>query len=177
MDINSLFKYKTFFQGDDWDFIITLPEFDATVYTLTYVFAKANVPSFSITSLPDNGSTFTFSVSNAVTSTYTPGLYYVSAILTDQAGKKQTAGQSEIQIKADISKAVNGDPRSQNKIALDEVEAALAAGAGSDVIEYTIGGRTVKKNRQGLLELRTFYLMRVRKEDGIPAIQNIYYNL
>ena len=177
MDIQSLFKYSFFYQGDSWDFFITLPDYDSSVYTLNYVFAKVNTPSFVVSSTVSTGTQFNFSVDSTVTSTYTPGLYYVSAYLTDGTGKKTTLGQSEILIKADISLAANGDPRTPNKIAFDDVEAALASGAGSDVIEYTVGGTTVKKNRQGLMDLRAFYLKRVRQEEGRLAITNTLYNL
>ena len=59
----------------------------------------------------------------------------------------------------------------------DECEEAIRAGAGSDIVEYTIGGRTVKKNRQGLLEMRSYFLKLVKKEEGIGGIQSIYFSL
>lgn len=178
MDITKLFPVTQFYQGDDLSFNISLPDYDPSNYSITYLFRKLNTEPFTITSTPAVNGSFLMEVAATITADYTPGLYYVSAYFIETAtGKKTTAGQTEIQIKADISQLTNYDPRSSNKVALDAVEAALASGAGSDVIEYTIGGTTVKKDRKGLLALRAFYLQRVKAEDGKPAIGNILYNL
>jgi hypothetical protein len=178
VDITKLFPVTQFYQGDDFSFNIYLPDYDSSLYSITYVFRKLNVDAFSITSTASLDGSFLMEVNATTTSDYIPGLYYVSAFLTETAtGKKTTVGQTEIQIKADISQLTNYDPRSQNKIALEAVEAALASGAGSDVIEYTIGGTIVKKDRKGLLALRAFYLTRVRAEAGKRAIGYIYNNL
>jgi hypothetical protein len=177
MDITKLFPNKIFYQGDSWEFSLNLSGYDSTLYTCSYVFKKAGSDTFSFSSTAGSDGSFAFSVASSVTATYAPGLYYVVAYLTELAtSKKFTAGNTEILIKPDLL-TFTGDPRSINRIALDDVEAALASGAGSDVSEYTIGSRTVKKNRAGLLELRNFYLLRVRAEMGISNLGQIFYNL
>ena len=155
---------------------ISLYNYDSSLYTLSYNFKKLGADTITLVATSVSGS-FTFSVTSATTATYTPGLYYVVAsVVETSSGNKTTLGQTEIQIRPDLS-TFNGDPRTAYKVALDDVEAALASGAGSDVQEYTVGGRTVKKNRTGLLELRNFYLQRVRVEDGKSTIGTISYYL
>ena len=176
MQLSKVFPIASLIQGDFWNFIVSLYNYDSSLYTLTYTFKKLGADTITINATSINGS-FTFSVASATTAAYIPGLYYVVASIVETAtGNKTTLGQTEIQIKPDMS-TFNGDPRTPYKIALDDVEAALASGASSDVQEYTIGGRSVKKNRAGLIDLRNFYLARVRAEDGKSTIGNIYYNL
>lgn len=85
-----------------------------------------------------------------------------------------TLGSTEITITPDPTLSSGGDPRSINRKALDDVEAALAAGAGSDVTEYTVAGTIIKKDRAGLLALRAYYLGQVRAEQGKPSIGTIF---
>jgi hypothetical protein len=176
MIVQDLFKNNMLYQNDDWDFSVFLPDYDCATWTLQYAFAKKDMEPFTIQSQAGTGSYFRFVVAAANTNK-TPGLYVVTCSILDQTGKKTTLGQSQVTIRADLSLAENGDPRSPNRIAFDDVETALASGAGSDVQEYTVGGTVVKKNRAGLLALRAFYLGQVRQEAGVPAIGVIKYYL
>jgi hypothetical protein len=151
--------------------------YDSTLWTCTYIFRILGSPSFSVASTPAGDGSFTVASPAATTATRLPGRYTVTALLTDGSGNKYTAGQAEIEIKPDVSILANSDPRSANRKALDDVEAALAAGAGSDVTEYTVAGTVIKKDRAGLLKLRSFYLLRVRAESGKPAIGTILASL
>ena len=151
--------------------------YDSALWTCTYVFRIAGQPAFTVVSTPAGDGSFSILATATTTATRTPGRYTVTALLSDGSGNKYTAGQTEIEIKPDVSILANADPRSANRKALDDVDAALAAGAGSDVTEYTVAGTLIKKDRAGLLRLRAFYLLRVRAESGKPAIGNILYNL
>lgn len=177
MIISNIFPNKTFYQGDTWAFSVFLQNYDASLYTLNYQFAKINIIPFTISSTINPGNDFVFNVSSTLTADYAPGIYTVSAKLTDSSNNKTTIGVTELEIKPDLSVIENGDPRSMNRKALDDIEDALALGAGSDVQEYTIAGSTYKKNRDGLLKLRAYYLVKVRKEMGISAIGVINYSL
>ena len=174
-----LFKQNIFQISDDWNWSIYIENLnlDTTGYTLTYVFKKQGINPIIVVSSSVSGNVFTFSVSNAITSLYKPGTYITTAFLTDNNGIKTTLGYSEAIFKADLSAEGVNDPRSHNRKALADVEKCLAEGAGSDVSDYTIGGSTVKLDRKGLLELRAFYLHRVRLEDGKPAVGTVLFNL
>jgi hypothetical protein len=175
MNIKELFRIDVLYQSDDWAFNVRLFDFDSSVNTLTYVFKIAGTAPFSLVSTPNGDGTFAFNVPAATTTTYLPGMYYVSAVLYGPNGPNgemitATLGQTEILIKANLSLEGTNDPRSNNKIALDQIEAALLASAGSNVVEYSTGGTTVKKDREWLLKQRAYYLHRVQMENGKPGI-------
>jgi hypothetical protein len=174
--IEKVFALPELTQGDDCVFSIRLGELSAADYTLSYVFKRNGLASFTITSTNNTGE-FLFSVICAVTSTYTPGNYYVAAYLIDGTGLKTTIGQSELCIKPNLASDGLLDPRSHYKQMFDDVEEALMAGAGSDVVEYSIAGTTMRMNRESLLKLRAFTLQRVKMEMGISAIGTINFYL
>lgn len=174
MDINYVFPARSWFQGDSISFSLRLKGFVPSEWVVTYTFKRAGAPSFSFSSTPAIDGTFLMEVSATDTAHWTPGNYYLVATISDGT-RRFTLGQIEAQVKPDLS--IVTDPRSANRKAFDDVEAALAAGAGSDVVEYTIAGTTVKKDRPGLLALRAHYLARVRAEDGKPALGNVLYSL
>jgi hypothetical protein len=173
---NSLWKNLSLFQGDDWIFTVQLLDYPASNYTLTYQWSRQGVSTFSVVSTPDNlTDIYQFSVPAATTATYTPGTYYVQAFLTDvDAGTKQTLGIQEGIVRANVANIA--DPRSAWRIAFDAIEAALQAGAGSDVVEYTVGGKTVRKSRLEALKFRAFCLQRVKVEEG-RGIGHHYFKL
>jgi len=163
------------YQGDDWIFDCILSDYPATNYSLVFEFAKKDCSPFSITATP-SADFHHFNIPAVTTNSYKPGKYYVSAVVIAlDTNARKTIGQKEALIKANLANV--SDPRTPNRKALDECEEAIRAGAGSDIVEYTIGGRTVKKNRQGLLEMRSYFLKLVKKEEGIGGIQSMYFNL
>lgn len=170
-----VFPFKSFYQGDTFDLNLNIQGYYSSEWTLTYTFRKAGQAAFQMVSTPVEDGLFSILVLPAVTSAYTPGLYIVTASLTDADSNKFTIDQQEIIIRPDVSLDSNSDPRTVARIALDDVNACLAAGAGSDMQEYTVGGTTIKKNREGLLALRAHYLKLVRAENGIPAIGSLKY--
>jgi hypothetical protein len=177
MDINDIIPARGWYQGDTISFPVILTDYDPTLWTLTYVLLGQGLPKTTFSSTPGADGTFLMAVAKTVTALWTPGTYYLTAYVTKVSdGTRVTLGQVEGTIWADLS-VLAGDPRSDNRKAFDDVEAALAAGAGSDVTEYTIAGTSMKKDRAGLLALRAFYLVRVRAEQGKPAIGNILYSL
>lgn len=176
MDINAVFPQKTWIQGDTISFRVVLTDYNSTLWTLTYTLLRLGHAAITFMSTPSGDGAFLMSVLASDTAKYAPGTYTLSAHLSNVAGERITLGKVEGTIWADHSTLL-GDPRSANRKAFDEVEAALAAGAGSDVTEYNIAGTQVKKDRAGLLALRAFYLVRVRAEQGKPALGNILYNL
>lgn len=177
MDINDIFPVKGWFQGDTIATTVTLTDYDPTLWTLAYTFNRIGAAKITFISTPGAGGTFLMSVAKTVTALYAPGTYYLAATITKVSdGTRVTLGQVEGIIWPDPT-TLAGDPRSPNRIAFDSVEAALASGAGSDVVEYTIAGTQMKKDRAGLLALRAFYLVRVRAEQGKPALGNVLYSL
>jgi hypothetical protein len=182
MNIRELFGFDTLYQSDDWVFNIRLFDYDSSVNTLTYTFKIAGAAPFSLVSGPSGDGTFAFYIPAATTDTYLPGLYYVSAVLNGPNGPSgevitTTLGQTQTQIKANLTLEGTNDPRTSNRIALDQIEAALLASAGSNVVEYSTGGTTIKKDRDWLLKQRAFYLHRVQMENGKPGLGTMKFYL
>jgi hypothetical protein len=173
-DHANLWQNLSLVQGDDWIFEVDLSK-SAADYTLTYVWALAGQPAFSMVSTAD-GESFSFNVPAASTAVLLPGSYRVQAVLTELAtGTKQTLGIREGKVSPNLAEAV--DPRSPNRIALDAVEGALASAApGAHLVEYIVGGKTFKKRIADLLQMRAYYLQRCRVEDG-KAMPHIYFGL
>ena len=174
-----LWKHTGFFQGDDVTFSVDLPILSdvSGSYTLYYVWARQGVTAFIWQSTPVVGDLqgFSFYIPAATTAAYVPGNYYITAyLISNTDGTKHTIGQREGFVKP--NPMFVADPRSPNRKALDKVEQALAEGAGSDVIEYVVGGKTIKKSRPQMLQLRAYYLNRVKAEEG-RAIGRISYYL
>lgn len=167
------------YQGDDWVFDVTMqdPDADYTGCTLTYTLKTGTNAPITIASTGLTNNIFSFSVPAVTTATFPAGKYYVSASLVNALGQKTTLDTTEISIRANLAALGTTDPRSLYQQALDDIEACLAQGAGSDVQEYTIGGSTTRLDRKGLLELRAFFLQRVRLENGQDAIGSIYFYL
>ena len=163
-DHHNLWRHLTRYQGDDWIFEVDLLNHSAGEYTLTYQWANLKGGPFSMDSSAD-GDSFSFNVPAATTAGYLPGKYRVQAVLTNlSTGTRHTLGIQEGQVLPSLLTVA--DPRSPNRKALDVVEAALTAGAGSDIIEYEVGGKKIKKSRPQMLQLRAYYLQRCRVEDG-----------
>ena len=176
MDQNKVFTVWSLGQGDTWDFYIYLDHYDPAVWTAKYIFQKACQENIEITSTPGEGQSFLFHVPAATTLAYPPGTYTVVAQISNGTDR-YTLGTAEIIITPDPATMSGGDPRSFYRRALDDCEKALAEGACSDVTEYTIAGTTVKKDRAGLLKLRSWYASNVRAEQGKPAIGKVLYSL
>lgn len=175
MDIRALFPFQVLVQGDSWEIPVRLTDYDSSVWTLSYVFRLAGKPATTLASTPGDDGAFVISATTEQTAAITPGLYSVAAILTSGT-KRITAGATGIEVMPDLTSEDLADPRSLARRALDDVEAALAAGAGSDLVEYTVAGTVVKKDRAGLLALRAHYLQRVRTENGRPALGQILHS-
>ena len=85
MDISKIFPITQLYQGDTWRFSVSAQDYDPSLWTITYVFRKVGQAAFSISSANvDNA--FSFEVLPAVSAAYTPGLYSVSAVLSNLAG-------------------------------------------------------------------------------------------
>ncbi|MEI6569709.1 MAG: hypothetical protein WCR20_23735, partial [Verrucomicrobiota bacterium] len=78
MQLSKVFPITSLIQGDFWNFTVSLQDYDANLYTLTYSLKKLGSDTISISAVNNSGS-FTFSVASATTSGYAPGLYYVVA--------------------------------------------------------------------------------------------------
>ena len=179
MDVSTIIPITQLVQGDTWNITVNLTGsgYTASAYVLTYWFKKVGVAKFSVVSTANPDGSFLMYATAATTETYTPGDYSVIATITNIAdAERYTLCTTTVTITPDLaSSSLAFDPRSPNKIILDQIDTALAACLTDATVEYTIGGRTVKMNKTELLKLRTYYAAVVRKESGIQQGNIIRY--
>jgi hypothetical protein len=141
-------------------------------WTLAYVLNSATarivVNSADITALGDN---FLVQIPSSETATWTPGTYQWLAVVQLPAAspvpaQRFTVALRRVTIGIDLLDATAPqDTRTQNEIALANIDAMLAGVASSGVEEYTIAGRMLRRYSLAELRgLRSDFASRVRQE-------------
>jgi hypothetical protein len=105
------------------------------------------------------------------------GIYSYQAYVYKESGtppvisEKYTLESGQIEILPDITQAISTtDLRSHAKKVLDSIEAMLE-GRTSDVINYSIGGRSVvKMSPEELIKWRSFYKTEYEREKEAESI-------
>lgn len=141
-------------------------------WTLAYVL---NSPTQRIVVSPGDitadGDAFSVAIPSSETKTWAPGTYQWLAVVQLAAAdpvpaQRFTVALGRINIAFDLLDATAPqDTRTQNEIALANIDAMLAGTASSGVEEYNIAGRMLR--RYGLPELRALrsdFASRVRQE-------------
>ena len=92
-----------------------------------------------------SGDTFTITLAATDTSTLSPGVYQWQELAT-KGTEVQPVAYGQVTVTPNMATALAGDLQSWEEKALELVEAALVASAGSDVITYQIHGRGVTRS-------------------------------
>lgn len=162
------------FAGDTLQFDVSVPDYPASDgYTLTYRLVPRGSGSAQQFDATADGDGYTVNVAAATTAAWTAGEYSWSSWVT-LSGARYTVGQGLLTIKPDPSAmSVGTDTRSHAERVLDAIEALLEGRAGSDVMSYTIAGRSVDKMApEELLKWRSFYAAEVKREQAAAALVN-----
>lgn len=149
----------TLFVGDTWKWTKSLSDYPATDgWTLTYYFriltsASQSASNFFNFAASAVGADYSVSVAAASTAGKDPGRYKWDAFVTKGA-EKYHVGTGETVLEPDPT--VGGDLRLEPCKTLDAINAQLAG--RSDVEEYEVNGRSIKKTPVGeLVKLRDKY--------------------
>src|ERR1017187_3559974 len=132
----------------------TIPGFPATYWQLSYSLRNAS-QQIDIPATAD-GDTYDVSVPSTDSVAWTAGDYVYQAYVTclvavtingqDYAvGDRLTIETGKITVVQNLAITQNFDARTHNKIMLDAITAVLEGRATSDVMEYTIGSRHLRK--------------------------------
>ena len=136
-----------------------LEDYPSSAYTLKYSFRLdgAGATEINITASA-NGTAFKIEVGKSTTTSYTAGDYNWQAYLTRNSDSERvTIDSGYIEIKPNRDLATT-DPRSHNKIVLDNVEAVLEKRATKDQEAYSINGRSLTRTSiEELTKLRDSY--------------------
>lgn len=176
--------------GDTWLWNITdLTNYPATAYALTYRFKNAS-GGFEIQAGPDGGN-YAINVDASVTASYVAGTYDWQGQVEGPLGKF-TVGFGSIIVLPNLfagSESSALDTRSQNRRALDAINAQLESRATKDQREYEIqvggpGGsmrRISNFSLTQLLEVKKYYESLVANEEaqqraaeGLPDRRRTY---
>lgn len=110
--------------------------------------------AYEITATAD-GDDYLVNADGTVTAGYSSG-YYSWAFIVTKGNDTHVLQEGIIEISAAVT--VTGDQRSHVKKMLDSIEATLEGRAASDVLEYEIEGRKLKKTPvHELIRLRSHY--------------------
>jgi len=162
--------------GETWKWTRdNLTDYPAPTWTLKYWFKKtgATAANFSISATAD-GADHAVSVAAATTAAYTAGDYTWSALVSAGAEIFEI-GAGRLKILPRYDAETNVDDRTHARKMLEAIEAELegkATAAQSAMIEYAIGGRSYKRDRSILIELREKYLSEVRREEAAQNLEN-----
>lgn len=176
----NLIPTTSLFVGDLWAWTEALPEFPASTYSLRYIFRNALIPSSPL--IVDSFADFSahvISVPSTSTSALVAGDYmvYVQAV-TLATGDVQTLCQGKVTLSpnpTDVS-AAPADARSKWVIAVEKLEAAIAGDNTAGVLEYSIGGRTLKRMpTKDRLEALAYCKRQLAKEQGYPFGRHIKF--
>jgi ferric-dicitrate binding protein FerR (iron transport regulator) len=117
-----------------------------------------------------DGSDHVFSVAAGVTATWTAGEYAFAVRATNGTDVVEVEA-GRVRVLADLANASAGfDPRSQNRIALDAIEAVIAKRATLDQDRYRINNRELYRTPIAeLLRLRKHYKVECQREEGKAA--------
>lgn len=151
--------------GDTWAWTRSLADYPASAWTLTYYFRHAT-SHFDVVATAD-GDDFAAAVAKATTAGVVPGYYDWSAFVSD-ADERHQVGQGRLQVLPDLAAAYPHDGRSFARRMLDAIEAALESRADSDqldLINASLEGRSLARDKAGLMTLRREFQAEVAKED------------
>lgn len=151
--------------GDTWQWTReNLADYPASVWTLTYYFRNATA-KFDIVATAD-GDAFAVSVAKASTGK-TPG-WYDWVAMVDDGTERYEVGTGRIEILPNLAADVVYDARSFARQMLDSIEAALVSRASTDqldLITAALDGRSLTRDRAGMIALRSQFQNEVSREE------------
>lgn len=128
---------------------------------------------YDLTAEADGAGGFEIDIPAATTADYSAGPYSWLAYVTNDSNERYSLQTGSIEVLPDLAVATQGvDTRSRNKRILDAIEALIEGRAASDVEEYSINGRDVRKmSLDSLLRWREYYRDQVRAEDSAIGVK------
>jgi hypothetical protein len=169
--------------GDTLDFVDTIPDYPPAdgwtlKYRLTPRFTTPAQTPITLTATT-SGTDYRIQASPATTAAWSPGIY-AWARWVEKGGARQTLDPlvPGLELLADPSTAAQGyDPRTPARAALDAANAGLAAygtSAFSNVVEYSIAGRSMRfrefRDQNDFLDFRSQLQFEVWSEDARTAM-------
>lgn len=135
-------------------------------YTASYVSrdAKGGSHEFAVSGSA-SGDDYLFSILGSASSAFSGGRHrWQLEIVRNSDSERVVVDSGHWEIVVDLDDS-NVDPRSHAEIMVDKIQSILEGKADSDVEEYSVQGRSLKKmSYQELLDARKYYKQEVRSE-------------
>lgn len=160
--------------GDSAEWTISLPDYPAPAWTLTYYLVKDGKQIVITGTQYGSTEEHHISVDAATTAAWQPGTYSYQAKASNGTDRKD-AGSGTVVIEPDFAQQGSGyDDRSFAKKSLDAIEAVIERRASQSQQEYQIAGRALKfMTMEELLNARDRFRAEVRagerRKAGKPA--------
>lgn len=167
---------ESFVSGDyvTWKRSDIVSDYPTSDYSAQYIARGIddNVNEFTITSTKQ-GTHFLFTANNSITGSILPADYaWQLEIIRDSDSARIVIDRGEFKVKADLDTS-GIDSRSHSEIMLAKIESLLSGKADSDVAEYEIGGRSLKKlSFSELVDARNYYRAEVLREKQQSDVKN-----
>lgn len=159
-------------EGDAVDITISLSDYPAPEYTITYYAIRQS--DRIIWTAQQVGTNHRLYLLSSVTATYDPGLYSVQVYATNTSGQRTTLYEGTLTIVRNYGAASPGgfDTRTYAQIILDAIEAVIQNRATLDQESYTIAGRSLARTPiEDLLKLRDRFRAEVKAEQKAEDIR------
>ncbi len=159
-------------QGDTLSMLMTLGDYDASTWTLTYTLVK-DAKQITFSGSDDGSGNHEFSILPTTTTDWSAGTYHYQGRVSDGTDT-HTVDTGSIEIKASFADHTSGlDARSSTKQILDALEATIQGKASKDQLSYSIAGRSISRmSMSEILEAYDYFkreYQRIVSEDKIAA--------
>lgn len=167
---------ESFVSGDyvSWKRSDVVSDYPTSLYTAQYVARgiNDNVNEFTVSSTKQD-THFLFTANNTITGSILPAEYaWQLEIIRDSDSARVVVDRGVFKVAADLDTS-GIDSRSHSEIMLAKIESLLSGKADSDVAEYEIGGRSLKKLAFGeLVDARNYYRAEVLRENQLKEAKN-----
>lgn len=165
---NILSLPSTITAGDSLEWSVDLPAYPTNDgWALSYTLINAT-GSITISAVAD-GDRHLFLISADESAAYTPGRYDYAAFVSKD-GMRHTIERGSTRILPDLAAMDHYDMRSHARRCLDNIEAVIEDKASSDVLQYSIDGKSLSRySHAELLALRNKYKAMVEQEERKAA--------
>ncbi len=160
--------------GDTLDFDTSVPDYPASAgWTLKYRLAPRSAGTAIDLTAAANGDDYTVTALAATTLGWATGNYTWTAFV-EKGAERYTVDRGQLQIRASSTTLAAGtDTRTHARKVLDAIEALIESKGAADVVEYTIGNRSIKKmGMADLLVWHSRYSAMVQNEDRAERVAN-----
>jgi hypothetical protein len=161
--------------GDTLDFTTSVPDYPASAgWTLKYrLVPRTSTNSVISLTAAASGDDYNVTASAAASAAWAVD-YYTWSAYVELGALRYTVDRGQLQIRASSTTLAAGtDTRTHARKVLDAIEALIESKGAADVMEYTIGNRSIKKmGMADLLVWHSRYSAMVQNEDRAERVAN-----